>query len=85
MHKGPCLRFLSSGGLGISVIEASGSVTGHLVRGILGKSDVEMRGGLNWLRIVSGGGFFVQSLYSALCHYDLVTGSNKQFYSILNY
>ena len=58
MHKGPCLRFLSSGGLGISVIEASGSVTGHLVRGILGKSDVEMRGGLNWLRIVFGGGFF---------------------------
>jgi uncharacterized membrane protein YecN with MAPEG domain len=46
---------LSNGGLGISVVEASGSVTGYFVRGILGKSDVEMKGGLNWLRIVSGG------------------------------
>jgi len=40
VHKGPCFRFLSNGGLGISVVEASRSVTGHLVRGILGKSDV---------------------------------------------
>jgi len=23
--------------------------------------------------------------FSALCHYNLVTGTNKQFYSILNY
>ena len=50
------LRVLSSGGLGIGVVEASVSVIGHLVRGILGKSDVEMTGGLNWLRIMSSGG-----------------------------
>jgi hypothetical protein len=29
--------------------------------------------------------FYVQRLFSALCHYNLVTGTNKQFYSILNY
>jgi len=62
VHKRPCLRFLSNGGLGISVVEASGPVTGHLVSGILGKTDVEMRGGLNWLRIVSGGGFDISSV-----------------------
>lgn len=62
MHKGSCLRFLSNGGLGISVVEAWGSVTGHLVRGILRKSDVEMRGGFNWLRIVSGGTFDISSV-----------------------
>jgi len=31
------------------------------------------------------GGFLYKSRYSALCHYNLVTGTNKQFYSILNY
>ena len=62
MHKRPCLRFLSNGWLGINVVKASDSVTGHLVRGILGKTDVETRGGLNLLRVVSGGGFDISSV-----------------------
>ena len=61
MHKEPCLKFLSNDWLGISVFEASGPVSGYLVRGIWGKSDVEMRGGLNSLRIVSGGRFDINS------------------------
>jgi hypothetical protein len=60
---------LSNGGLGISVVEAWGSVTGRLVRGILGKSAVEMRGGLNWLRIVSGGGFDISSVEQSYYYY----------------
>jgi hypothetical protein len=37
VHKGPLLKFLSNGGLGISVVEAPVPVTGHLVRGITSK------------------------------------------------
>lgn len=72
MHKGPCLRFLCSGGLGISVVEASGSVTGYLVRGILGNSNVDMRGGLNWLRVVYGGGFDISSFEPSYSYFRVV-------------
>lgn len=42
-------------GFGISGIEPSGSATVQFVRWMLGKWVVRMRGGWNWLRIVSDG------------------------------